>query len=174
MKNKFKTITLSIALSGALSVQAQQQIKMPALHKQSVLADISANHVGVRVADYRTSIKWWTTKLDFRIIQEWKFAGEKMAYLAPPNDNSFWVEILAEGKLRSRQVSKNLSASLEQPGYHHLCFEVKNVDRTIAVLKTRSVKVITPPFDLKIINRRLAFISDPSGNLIEIGQVLKN
>ena len=134
---------------------------MPALNPKSNLADISGNHVGMRVPDYKAAIKWWTEKLDFRVIHEWDYADEKLAYLAPANDNSFWVEILAGGKLNSKTKHTDLGKSLEEAGYHHICVHVKNLDMTLAELKKRGVTTVGEPFYLESIMRKLAFISDP-------------
>lgn len=145
---------------------------MPALNPKSNLADVSGNHVGMRVPDYKAAIKWWTEKLDFRVIHEWDYADEKLAYLAPANDNSFWVEILAGGKLNFKTKYTDLGKSLEEAGYHHICVHVKNLDMTLAELKKRGVTTVGEPFYLESITRKLAFISDPWGNMIELSEVV--
>jgi len=170
-------LTFSIALLFfAMSAGAQQVdetgFDMPRLNPASPLADMSGNHVGVRVPDYEAAKRWWVEKLDFRVIHEWPYADEKLAYLAPPNDNSFWIEILAGGKLKSVPTYKDLAESLSQPGYHHICVHVKSVDKTLAELRRRDVTIVGEPFNLKDITRRLAFIADPWGNLIELSEVL--
>ena len=126
----------------------------------------------MRVPDYKAAIKWWTEKLDFRVIHEWDYADEKLAYLAPANDNSFWVEILAGGKLNSKTKHTDLGKSLEEAGYHHICVHVKNLDMTLAELKKRGVTTVGEPFYLESITRKLAFISDPWGNMIELSEVV--
>lgn len=170
-------MTIIIAITSS-ATHAQQKdaatgFTMPTLQPQSALADISGNHVGIRVPDYALAIKWWTEKLDFRIIHEWDYADEKLAYLAPANDNSFWVEILAGGKLNAKTTHTNLGKSLEDAGYHHICVHVKNLDKTLAELKKRGVTLVGEPFYLDAITRKLAFISDPWGNMIELSEVVK-
>jgi glyoxylase I family protein len=46
------------------------------------------------------------------------------------------------------------------------------VDATIATLRSRGVAVVTEPFVLPAISRKLAFFADPFGNLIELAEVL--
>lgn len=145
---------------------------MPKLNPSSPLADVSGNHVGIRVPDYEAAKKWWIEKLDFRVIHEWPYADEKLAYLAPPNDNSFWVEILAGGKLKPQPTYKDLAESLEAPGLHHICIHVKNIEKTVAELKKRGVTMVGDIFYLEDITRKLAFIADPWGNLIELSEVV--
>ncbi len=145
---------------------------MPKLNPNSPLSDVSGNHVGIRVPDYEAAKKWWTEKLDFRVIHEWPYADEKLAYLAPANDNNFWVEILAGGRLKPQPTYKDLAESLEAPGLHHICIHVKNIEKTVAELKSRGVTIVGDIFYLKDITRKLAFIADPWGNLIELSEVV--
>ena len=164
--------TLSIAV-----VKAQQTeetgFTMPALNPNSALAGLSGNHVGIRVPDYAAAIKWYTEKLDFRIIHEWDYADEKLAYLAPANTNDFWIEILAGGKLTPKTKYSDLGKSLGVGGYHHICMHVTNLDKTLAELKKRGVTIVGDTFYLEAITRKLAFFQDPWGNMIELAEVVK-
>jgi lactoylglutathione lyase/glyoxylase I family protein len=42
----------------------------------------------------------------------------------------------------------------------------------VAELKARGVVIVTEPFQLDAISRKLAFFADPYGNLIELAQVI--
>ena len=46
------------------------------------------------------------------------------------------------------------------------------MDDTIATLRSRGVVVVAEPFVLPAIGRKLAFLADPLGNLIELAEVL--
>jgi catechol 2,3-dioxygenase-like lactoylglutathione lyase family enzyme len=178
MKNLLQKtiITLSLAMAVAGSAQNHKHdtgFKMPALNPKSALAELSGNHVGIRVPDYDAAIKWYTEKLDFRIIHEWPYADEKLAYLAPANTNDFWIEILAGGKLSEPVVYNDLGKSLEKAGFHHICMDVKNVDKTVAELKKRGVTIVGETFYLPAISRKLAFFQDPWGNMIELSEIVK-
>ncbi len=114
-----------------INVNAQKHeagLKMPALNPKSQLADLKGNHVAICVPDYVGAIKWYTEKLDFRVIKEWQFADENLAYLAPANSNDFWIEILGEGKMQPTEIYNDLAKSLEKTGYHHICMDVADVD----------------------------------------------
>ncbi|MBE9462656.1 VOC family protein [Dyadobacter subterraneus] len=178
MKTYIKTALYSILfLMTNIIAQAQHSeatgFKMPALNPGSALSEISGNHVGIRVPDYAAAIKWYTEKLDFRVIHEWDYADEKLAYLAPANTNDFWIEILAGGKLIPNTKFNDLGKSLESGGYHHLCVHVTNLNKVLAELKKRGVTVVGQPFYLDAITRNLAFIQDPWGNMIELSEVVK-
>jgi glyoxylase I family protein len=66
----------------------------------------------------------------------------------------------------------DLGDSLKYRGYHHFCLNVASVDATLAKLRARGVRIVTEPFVLPAISRRLAFFADPFGNLIELAEVL--
>ena len=178
---KFTLIIIAIFISSGI-VNAQHKeaadlptgFKMPALNPKSKLAGISGNHVGIRVPDYGATIKWYTEKLDFRVIHEWDYADEKLAYLAPANTDGFWIEILAGGKMNANTKFDDLGKSLENGGYHHFCVHVTDMKTVLDELKKRGVKVVGQPFYLEAITRNLAFVQDPWGNMIELAEVVKN
>jgi lactoylglutathione lyase/glyoxylase I family protein len=86
----------------------------------------------------------------------------------------WFVEILGDGdpKPIPKPVYADLGDSLRLAGYHHFCLNVADIDATVAELRHRDVTIVTEPFELPAINRRLAFLADPFGNLIELAQVL--
>jgi predicted enzyme related to lactoylglutathione lyase len=53
-----------------------------------------------------------------------------------------------------------------------LALTVTSVNDTIEKLRSRGVTIVTEPFELAAISRRLAFFSDPFDNLIELSEVL--
>lgn len=147
-------------------------LSIPATNDNSAFASMKGSHVALRVPDFEASKKWFTEKLDFRVIHEWPFGDLQLAYLAPANDDHFWVEILAGGTPGNQPDYSDLNESLHQAGYHHFCINVDSVDDTLAELRKREVTLVGEPFNLDIIGRRLAFFSDPWGNLIELAEVL--
>jgi len=179
MKTQIKSVLIALVFFSISSTNSRAQVDpetgfaMPALNPQSPLAGMSGNHVGIRVPDYKAAIKWYTEKLDFRIVHEWPYADEQLAYLAPANSNDFWLEVLAGGKLKPVVKFDDLGKSLEESGYHHICLHVENMDKTLAELKKRGVKIIGQPFYLDVISRNLAFFQDPWGNMIELAEVKK-
>jgi catechol 2,3-dioxygenase-like lactoylglutathione lyase family enzyme len=146
----------------------------PAPNGASPFADMRGHHVALRTPDLDTAKRWYVEKLDFRVVAEWAYADEKLAYLAPATDNHFYIEILGGGEPTPREVRPytDLTDSLGYAGYHHFCLNVVSVDRTVEILRSRGVTIVTEPFALPAISRRLAFFCDPFGNLIELAEVL--
>jgi catechol 2,3-dioxygenase-like lactoylglutathione lyase family enzyme len=72
----------------------------------------------------------------------------------------------------SKSTQSDLSDSLRYAGFHHVCLQVDDVEATVAELRRRGVTIVTEPFVLPVIERRLAFFADPFGNLFELAEVL--
>src|SRR5262245_48899965 len=131
----------------------------------SPFADMRGHHVAVRTPSLAEAKEFYVGKLDFRVIAEWDYADEKLAYLAPPTDDHFYIEVLGDGNTLPTEVRPyaNLGDSLRYRGYHHFCLNVMSVQETVAKLRSRGVKIVTEPFVVSAISRRLAFFSDPFG-----------
>ncbi len=146
----------------------------PPKNTASPFADMRGRHVAVRTPSLAEAKAFYVGKLDFRVIAEWDYADEKLAYLAPPTDDDFYVEVLGGGNTLPTEVRPytDLGDSLKYRGYHHFCLNVTSVDETVAVLRRRGVAIAAEPFVLPAISRKLAFFCDPFGNLIELAEVL--
>lgn len=146
----------------------------PAKNTSSPFADMRGHHVAVRTPNLHEAKAFYVDKLDFRVVAEWDYADEKLAYLAPPTDDHFYIEVLGGGEPAPQEVRPytDLGDSLKYRGYHHFCLNVSSVEETVAKLRARNVPIITEPFVLPAISRKLAFFADPFGNLIELAEVL--
>ena len=146
----------------------------PAKNNASPFADMRGHHVAVRTPSLSEAKDFYVGKLDFRVVAEWDYADEKLAYLAPPTDDHFYVEVLGGGNTLPADVRPyaDLGDSLKYSGYHHFCLHVASVDKTLAELRARGVSIVAEPWVLPAISRKLAFFADPFGNLIEISEVL--
>lgn len=146
----------------------------PPKNSASPFADMRGHHVAVRTTNLAEAKAFYVDTLDFRVIAEWDFADEKLAYLAPPTDDHFYIEVLGGGNTLPTEVRPytDLGDSLKYRGYHHFCLTVTSVDETVAKLRSRGVTIVADPFVLPAISRKLAFFRDPFGNLIELAEVL--
>ena len=146
----------------------------PPKNSSSPFADMRGHHVAVRTPSLAEAKDFYVGKLDFRVVAEWDYADEKLAYLAPPTDDHFYVEVLGGGDTLPTEARPytDLGDSLKYRGYHHFCLTVASVDETIVKLRARGVEITTEPFVLPVISRKLAFFADPFGNLIELAEVL--
>jgi glyoxylase I family protein len=147
---------------------------LPAKNNASPFADMRGHHVAVRTSSLAEAKDFYVGKLDFRVVKEWDFADEKLAYFAPPTDDHFLIEVLGGGdKLPTAgRPYTDLGDSLKYGGYHHFCLNVASVEETLAKLRARGVAAVSEAFELPAISRKLAFFADPFGNLIELAEVL--
>ena len=148
--------------------------KLPPKKPVSPFAGWRGHHVGVRVKNLDEAKNWYVEKLDFRVVHEWPYADEQLAYIAPPNDDAFLVELLGGGDPLPIDAPgySDLGDSLRHAGYHHFCINVPDIEKAVADLRARGVKIVTEPFKLDAISRKLAFFADPSGHLIELAEIV--
>jgi catechol 2,3-dioxygenase-like lactoylglutathione lyase family enzyme len=148
---------------------------LPARNDGSAFSDMRGHHVALRVADFQAAKNFYVGKLDFRVVHEWPYTDEELAYLAPANDDAFMIELLAGGDPLPIPAPSytDLGDSLRRAGQHHFCITVADIAATVAELKARGVTIVTEPFQLDAISRKLAFFADPFGNLIELAEVME-
>ena len=147
---------------------------LPAKNTTSPLADMRGHHVAIRTTSLEEGKEFYVGKLDFRVVAEWDYEDEKLAYLVPPGDDGLFVEILGGGDTLPFEARPytDLGDSLKYAGLHHFCMDVTSVDDTLAVLRERGVTIVAEPFVLPAISRKLAFFADPFGNLIELSELV--
>lgn len=92
-----------------------------------------------------------------------RFAPDTMEYffIAGASTVKFWAP-KNERPTRTGQIGDAL-------GIRYFTFIVKDVDAVYKALKSRGVKITTPPMDLGTV-ARIMLISDPDGNTIEFAQ----
>ena len=130
------------------------------------------HHAAIRVPDYEVSKRWFVDQLDWRIVQEWMYGELQLAYLGPPGDDHFHVEILGGPGATRQPAYDTVDDSLGLNGLNHVCIQVASVDDSLAELRRRGVRIVGEPFELAAIDSRLAFFADPFGNLFELKQAL--
>jgi catechol 2,3-dioxygenase-like lactoylglutathione lyase family enzyme len=147
---------------------------LPPQNALSPFADMRGHHVAIRATSLEEAKDFYVQKLDFRVVAEWDYEDEKLAYLVPPGDDNLFVEILGGGDNLPTEVRPyaDLGDSLKYAGYHHFCLDVDSVDRSLAALRDRGVPIVAEPWVLPAIHRKLAFFADPFGNLIELSELV--
>lgn len=123
------------------------------------------DHVALRVADLDVAVRWYTERLDFTVTQTWPSGDLQLAYLERADVK---LELLAGSDPTRVPQATDLSATFGVEGIHHLCLAVDDLRSTVAALADRGVPTLGEPFTVADIDRDLAFIQDPSGNLIEL------
>jgi catechol 2,3-dioxygenase-like lactoylglutathione lyase family enzyme len=138
--------------------------------EETMPIQLSHDHVAIRAVDYAGSIAWYQDKLDFTIDQEWPFGDMQLAYLS---NGSAKIEILGGSAAEPHAPADTLEDSFGVEEYHHFCVNVADVDATLVELRSRDVEVLGDAIDLDAIGRRLGFLKDNNGNIIELAAPLR-
>lgn len=142
----------------------------PPANARSPFSSFRGHHIGLRVADFESAKQWYLQKLDFRVLHEWEDMGLHWAYLSPAADDEFHLELMGAPTDRSTMSFDTVGDSLSNAGYLHFCMEVADIELTKGALEERGVEVLTPVLDARNVSRKIFFIRDPLGNLIELAE----
>ncbi|MDF7813871.1 VOC family protein [Hymenobacter sp. YC55] len=142
------------------------KLPLPAKNAEGINGKMRADHVALRTLDFAGTIGWYTEKLGFRLLKQVTLGDLQLAFLAPANDDNFWVEVLSNGPAREPQATPPPITS----GFQHLCLTVENVEETLAALRERGVEVTREPFDVPPLGKRCGFVADLHGNTLEFIQ----
>ena len=126
------------------------------------IAGLRFGHIAFRVADAERSVRWYAEALGAKKIYHAERQGERPELMFLEFANGQCIELFPGGK--------NLFASPADPiGYIHFCLVLDNLDQALEHLAKMNVKP-----ERKFIGRakqRIAFISDPDGNSIELMEI---
>jgi lactoylglutathione lyase/glyoxylase I family protein len=142
----------------------------PPVNPSSPFASMRGHHTGIRYPDFEEARSFWVDTLDWRVLQTWPYGDLTLAYVSPPGQDDFHLEILAGPGATSREKYADVDASLADAGYNHVCLSVDSVDDTLAELRRRGVDIVNEPFEIDDISARLAFFRDPWGNMFELSE----
>jgi lactoylglutathione lyase/glyoxylase I family protein len=127
-------------------------------------------HAALRVPDLEASKRWFVEKLDFHVAREWPVGELRYAWLCPAGDGSLHIEIVGGNAPEPNPEFGTIEETLEYSGYHHVCIDVANLDRALEALRRRGVTALGDPIVMAAVGRRIAFIADPWGNLVELAE----
>ncbi len=136
----------------------------------SPFATMRPHHTGIRYPDFEDARSFWVDKLDWRVLQTWPYGDLTLAYVLPPDDDGYHLEILAGPGGEAQREFADVGESLGVHGLNHVCLAVESVDDTLAALRERGVEIVDEPFELEAISARLAFFRDPWGNMFELSE----
>lgn len=124
-------------------------------------------HIGIRVSQRERSIRFyealgWVEKID---LPE-HHANEMI------NVSGVYINLIFNGI--SQQDAKNIlqDDSIKYPGMTHAAFIVDDLDALMNKLKQENIPVTDGPH-IYSNRRKLIFIRDPDGNVLEFNEILK-
>jgi lactoylglutathione lyase len=126
------------------------------------ISGLRFGHVAFKVADAERSVRWYGEAFGAKKIYHAKPEGDRPELMFLEFSRGQCVEFFTGGK--------NLLPSPPEPiGYLHFCLVVDNLEQALDHLAEMNVKS-----ERKFIGRakqRIAFISDPDGNSIELMEI---
>ena len=126
------------------------------------IAGLRFGHVAFRVFDTERSVRWYADAFGAKKIYHAEANGERPELMFLEFARGQLIEFFTGGK--------NMNASPADPiGYIHFCLVVDNLDQALEHLAKMNVKP-----ERRFIGRakqRIAFISDPDGNSIELMEI---
>ncbi|MCL2832172.1 MAG: VOC family protein [Treponema sp.] len=121
-------------------------------------------HINLAVKNLDKSIEFYCDKLGLKLaFQIHNEEGKLMVtYLMLPDGN--FVELIQMGPAQQEKPdAKAITAG-------HMCFEVDNMEETLAYFKEKGIEIVGGPRVGRDLNHQ-CFIADPDGNRIEMMQL---
>ncbi|MEM7569192.1 MAG: VOC family protein [Pseudomonadota bacterium] len=163
MKSLIRAISIAVSLS--LISQADVAAQPP---KPNPLDQIRAEHIMISTDSFDDTLTWYRDMLGFELIHKWsvpELPGIELGYM---KRNGFVIEVVQTPKARTQRAKpKDLGQALGDRGIGHLAFRVADVDAVAAELKARGADFLVEPTSFPDSGRRLIFIFDNNGNLLE-------
>lgn len=127
---------------------------------------ISHDHVGITVTreELDATIEWYSNTLGFSVDQQFETHGTTFTFLVNGNAK---LELLA-GATNGQRPTHDVLSSMDPTRLHHFCLAVEDLDSTVGRLHHLGVPLIGGPMNVAEIDRRIAFITDNLGNIIEL------
>jgi len=119
-------------------------------------------HVAFKVADVDRSVRWYGEAFGAKKVYHAPAEGDRPELMFLEFHEGEFVELFSGGR--------NMLPSPPEPiGYLHFCVQVNNLEQALEHLATMNVKPERKFFGRA--QQRIAFISDPDGNSIELMEI---
>lgn len=127
------------------------------------------DHVGIRVTD-RAIAEAFYTRLGFELDPHEESSSGKSCGLV--NAAGARINLICNG--RTPPDGKNVLLDLPDkwPGYTHAAFIVDDLDELVCWLARQGIRITEGPSVFGHGRRKVCFVRDPDGNVIEFDQIL--
>jgi lactoylglutathione lyase len=127
------------------------------------MTGVRFGHVAFKVSDVERSVRWYADSFGAEKVFHAKQEGERPELMFLEFAKGQFVEFFTNGKNRLEQPADPI-------GYLHFCLLVDDLDLALKHLAAMNVKPDRGPFTGRA-GQRIAFISDPDDNVIELMQI---
>ncbi len=126
------------------------------------------DHVAIVVDNIDNALSFWRDALglDMTHLEEVKEQESIVAFLPAAGSEVELVKPTTETSGVAKYLAKR------GPGMHHICFEVDDIEETLAQMKARGVKLINETPTIGAGGKKIAFVhpSSTNGVLVELYQ----
>ena len=132
------------------------------------MAILRVDHIAVIVPEIDAALAFWQEALGLPLEQVEEIAAQETVVAMMPVGESE-IELL-QPTTETSGMSKFMAK--RGPGLHHICFEVDDIEATLAQLKERGVQLINEEPVIGAGGKRVAFVhpKSSSGVLIELSE----
>ena len=122
-------------------------------------------HTSIRTSKMERSIHFYTRFLGLTLMNRREIPqnNAEIAFLRDPQGKGSMLELTFY-----RNQKKFTQPAYENRLFDHLAFEVKDMKKTIAAMRTEGITITDEPFKLSLTGSTIAFVEDPDGTLIEL------
>ena len=134
------------------------------------LSSMKADHLLIGVNNFEETINWYRDILGFEVEVKWKVEGLDELDLAYLNNGDFRIEVIGDkSSIKNNKQANDFAEHLSHQGFAHICFQVDDIDLAMKELNDKGIEtfVKAETYPLSFYNRRVAFIKDLNGNVIE-------
>lgn len=122
-------------------------------------------HTSIRASNMDKSIDFYTRLLDLTLISRREIPqnNSEIAFLRDSKAEGATLELTCY-----RTQKRYIQPDYEERLFDHLAFEVKDVHKSLDVMRIEKVTITDEPFRLSQTGSLIAFVEDPDGTLIEL------
>jgi catechol 2,3-dioxygenase-like lactoylglutathione lyase family enzyme len=127
----------------------------------------SHDHVGITVTheDLEATIAWYARHLGFGVERRFASHGTTFVFLTA---GGVRIELLAGAVRRAGEPVDDVLRSMDPSRLHHSCLAAQDLDAAVSWLRESGVPLVGGPMDVPAIGRRIAFVTDNVGTVIEL------
>jgi lactoylglutathione lyase len=127
------------------------------------IAGLRFGHVAFKVANVERSVSWYRDAFGAQKVLHAKSEGDRPELMFLEFAKGQFVELFTNGKNKAEKVADPI-------GYLHFCLLVDDLGAALKHLASMNVHPDRGPF-LGRAKQRIAFISDPDENVIELMEI---
>lgn len=121
-------------------------------------------HVGIRVSDRAAAVAFYE-QLGFVLSQDFP----EHSALEMENEGGVRINLIYNAVRRDKNIL--MDEAVRYPGVTHPAFVVRSLAETIAALGAQGIALSEGPLEVDE-RRRICFVRDPDGNVVEFDELL--